>query len=253
MSKIHIWAGTLASENELRNYLDQSDSLKAWADYDNEPATGDPTKDAEPSPELRCDFCKENDLDDYDPDVLTYCFTLDGLSIPKVASAIQADASQLYNLVNESGIGDFNALIAYDDQHLSPKLQHSTPVKMSYLGFLTNETTIKNGCFPKHYLWAGEAKLTKNAVLKITGLTTDQIIDIQCYYSKNKRLLDEIIILEVTDIDMAERFILVADAGNLAKESNSMLLITLKANVNLDGTEVAKLLGMDFIGFLEHS
>ena len=112
MSKIHIWTGNFESENELNHYLDQSDYLRAWAVYDNEPATGDAAADEEPSPELRCQFCKENELDDYDRDAMTYCFARNGLAIKEAASVIPTDTTQLGKLVNKSGIDNFNALIA---------------------------------------------------------------------------------------------------------------------------------------------
>jgi Immunity protein 22 len=70
MSKLHIWLGNFASDKDLERYLDQKKYLEAWAVYDNEPPTGNEEEDAEPSPELRCDFCKEVDLDTYDEDFM---------------------------------------------------------------------------------------------------------------------------------------------------------------------------------------
>jgi hypothetical protein len=66
MKNLHIWVGNFKNENEFENFLDQKKYLEAWAVYDNESPTGNEKQDAEPSTELRCNFCKEINIDTYD-------------------------------------------------------------------------------------------------------------------------------------------------------------------------------------------
>ena len=58
MSKIMIWVGQFDSEADVEKYMDQSAFRQWWKDYD------------EDNKELRCQFCKELGVMNYDEDFL---------------------------------------------------------------------------------------------------------------------------------------------------------------------------------------
>ena len=58
MSKIMIWVGQFDSEADFEKYMDQSAFRQWWKEYD------------EDNKELRCQFCKELGVMDYDEDSL---------------------------------------------------------------------------------------------------------------------------------------------------------------------------------------
>lgn len=118
---------------------------------------------------------------------------------------------------------------------------------MYYLGCI-EEDGRKSDSISQHYLWAGETKVNKNEALKMINLTEDQLITIECQYASYKKRLDEFIVIEVPDFNLAERMVLAADSGNFPKEASTILLITTKPGLSIDGLHVGKLLGLEFIG-----
>src|SRR4051812_5234805 len=113
MKSIHIWAGQVGSKEAFETYLDQCVYLKAWAKYDNEPPTGDEDEDAEPSPNLRCQFCKDVGLDIYDEDMMVFRYYDHLVNAATVAKDIQVYSERLVELLKKKQIENCNAVIAY--------------------------------------------------------------------------------------------------------------------------------------------
>jgi hypothetical protein len=91
---MHIWLGTFGSREEFDKYLDQERYLKAWAVYDHEPPIGNEAEDAEPGPELRCDFCKELGLDTYNEDLIVMKYYKTLVDYKKVAHDILVEEQE---------------------------------------------------------------------------------------------------------------------------------------------------------------
>lgn len=81
MSKIMIWVGQFDSEADVEKYMDQSAFRQWWKDYD------------EDNKELRCQFCKELGVMNYDEDFLIMKFTSDGLA--GLLNLIPADTQKI--------------------------------------------------------------------------------------------------------------------------------------------------------------
>ena len=95
MSKVHLWAGQLESGKLLDSYLDQRAYLKAWTKYDHDSPTGNPAEDAEPSPALRCQFCKDTGIDTYDEDHLVYKYYSHPANAEILARDIPGDIKEI--------------------------------------------------------------------------------------------------------------------------------------------------------------
>jgi len=247
MSKLHIWLGNFGSEKEFEKYLDQKKYLEAWAVYDNEPPTGNEEEDAEPSPELRCDFCKEVDLDTYDEDFMIMKYYKKSVDIKTVAHDILVDEKELQALCKKHKISDFNSAIAYEDNDLSEKkAAGSTTVK--YIGQLqqTSDENLSDDSIV-HHLWVGENKLDKKNILKQAEIDKDKVIKLNYYHTAKSGKLDEILVLQVEDYNVAEKMILKVDTMKIIT-ANSMLDVVVKGNSKIDGEKIADVLGMKYIG-----
>lgn len=132
---MHIWIGKFGSEEEFEKYLDQEKYLAAWAVYDNEPPTGNEEEDAEPSQELRCDFCKEVDLDTYDEDFMIMKYYKKSVDTKTIAQDVLADEDELESLFKQFEIGDFNSVIVYEDNDLSEQ-EAAGSLRVKYVGKL---------------------------------------------------------------------------------------------------------------------
>ncbi|MDG0811209.1 immunity 22 family protein [Cohnella rhizosphaerae] len=157
MPSMHVWVGYFESEEQFKHYVDQESYLKAWAIYDNEPPTGG-EEDAEPSPALRCEFCKEVDLDMYDEDCAQLKYFEKSVDIDRIADAILADKEELARLWNQRPADRVNALIAYEDKELSAE-SASKSIRATYLGKVNRITENKEADRASvHYLWVGESE-----------------------------------------------------------------------------------------------
>ncbi|GAA5098626.1 hypothetical protein GCM10023210_35010 [Chryseobacterium ginsengisoli] len=247
MSKLHIWLGNFGSEKEFEKYLDQKRYLKAWAVYDNEPPTGSEEEDAEPSPELRCDFCKEVDIDTYDEDFMIMKYYKKPVDIKTVAHDILVDEKEFESLCKKHKISDFNSVIAYEDSDLSEKkASGSTAVK--YIGQLqqaSDENLSEDSTV--HHLWIGENKIDKKNILKQAEIDKDKVIKLNYYHTAKSEKLDEILILQVEDYNVAEKMILKVDTMKITT-ANSMLDLAVKGNLKLDGEKIGSALEMKYIG-----
>ena len=116
---MHIWLGTFGSKKDLEKYLDQKKYMEAWSVYDHEPPTGNEAEDAEPDPELRCDFCKEAGLDTYDEDLMIIKFYETPVDYKTVAHDIIVDDKAFEALCEKFKINSFNSVIAYGDNDLN--------------------------------------------------------------------------------------------------------------------------------------
>lgn len=247
MKNIHLWAGHVASKEVLEAYVDQSQYLKAWAKYDNEPSTGNEDEDAEPSPNLRCQFCKDAGIDIYDEDRMILTFYDHQAEFNAIAKDILVDAAQLEKLFKKGKLENCNAIIAYEDNSLKLK-KTSDPTLFKYLGQLNNpETSTGSKTGMSHYLWTGAVQLSKAEIIKSTGLKNKEISDLKFCYSKEKKRIDEMLILEIQDYDLAESMILKVDSLGISPTANAVLVLSLDNSFKIDIEETNKALGMDFI------
>ena len=114
--------------------------------------------------ELRCDFCKEVDLDTYDEDFMIMKYYKKSVDIKTVAHDILVDEKELEALCKKHKISDFNSVIAYEDNDLREKnASGSTIVK--YIGKLEqfSEENLSDDS-EVHYLWIGENKIDKRNI-----------------------------------------------------------------------------------------
>ncbi|RBQ06694.1 immunity 22 family protein [Pedobacter miscanthi] len=247
MKSIHLWAGQVASKALLEAYLDQRIYLKAWAKYDNEPPTGNPEEDAEPSPNLMCGFCKDTGIDIYDEDMMVLRYYTRQADLDKIAKDISADAAQLGKLLRKNKIENFNAVIAYDDNSLKPK-KSPYPTLFKYLGKLSDsETSTGSKTQTSHYLWTGDVQLSKAEIIKRTGLKSKEISDLKFFFSKEKKRIDETIILGSADLDLAEQLILKVDSLGISQTANAILMLSLNSSIQINIEKISKNLHMDFI------
>ncbi len=247
MKSIHLWAGQVASKALLETYLNQSQYLKAWAKYDNEPPTGNPEEDAEPSPNLRCQFCKDAGIDIYDEDMMVLRYYAHQADIDTIAKDILADAAQLRKLFKKNKLENCNAIIAYDDENLKPKKALDATL-LKYLGQLKDsETSTGSKTGMSHYLWTGDVQLLKAEIIKSTGLKSKEINNLKFFFSKEKKRIDETIILGLRDLDLAERLILKVDSMGISPATNAVLVLSIDNSLKIDIGEISKKLGMYFI------
>ncbi|MEC3875492.1 immunity 22 family protein [Chryseobacterium salviniae] len=246
MSTLHIWLGNFTSEKDFEKYLDQEEYLKAWAVYDNEPSTGNEEEDAEPSPELRCDFCKEVDLDTYDEDFMIMKFYKKEAIITQVSDDILVDNTLFEDLCRKHKIKTFNAVIAYEDHSLTEKNASSSKT-VTYIGKLPQITNDDESDAEIHYLWIGENKLEKKDIPKQAGISREDFVQLNYYYTPKSGRLDEILILQVEDYNVAEKMILKAEELKLTT-THSILDLIVKGNKKIDAEKIGNFLGMKYIG-----
>ena len=98
-----------------------------------------------------------------------------------------------------------------------------------------------------HYLWTGTAKLSKAEIIKSTGRKDKEIDSLTFHHAKEKKRIDEIIMLEVQDFDLAERMILQLDSMGIFPTANAILILSLDNSLKINIEEISKTLGMDFI------
>ncbi|EGW30718.1 uncharacterized protein SPAPADRAFT_67966 [Spathaspora passalidarum NRRL Y-27907] len=227
MSK-YVWFGNFVSEADFECYLDQKRCLEAWAIYDNEPATGD-DNNAEPSTELRCDFCKEVDLDFYDEDfmIIKY-YPQEDIAI--IASDLSVDKRELEALFKKKNIKKFNSVIAYEGADLTEE-QASNSMGVVYIGNLVMKSA---SALQAHYLWVGDKKLDKKTILKHAGIRKDSLIKLSYNHASSPRNVDEMLILKVDNLNIIT--------------VNSILELILKGDVRVDDERIGGALGMTYIG-----
>ncbi|WP_217594265.1 immunity 22 family protein [Cohnella sp. GbtcB17] len=254
MPSMHVWVGYFESEEQFEQYVDQKEYLKAWAIYDNEPPTGG-AEDAEPSPALRCEFCKEVELDTYDEDYIELQYYGDSVDIDRIADAVMADKEELARLWSRHRLDRVNALIAYEDKDLSTE-SASKSVRTTYLGKVNRITENKEADRASvHYLWVGESETlsiqTSAAVkkeLQKMNIDEDAIGNIHFYYSRKKEKLDEMIIMQVEDFHVAESMILKVDDMQISPTANAILDLIVYEKFKIDGSAIGSALGMTYIG-----
>ena len=240
MGTFHLWLGELPSANALDTYLDQRNYLNAWALYDHGPAGGDA---GEPDAALRCGFCKEVGLDTYDEDRMVYRHYRRMPNIAILAKDLGVDAKALAALYKKQESPAFNAAILYEDKQLKAKGAAKAST-LTYLGTLPQDEAAKG---PTHYLWVGSTKYSRTDITKTLGIAKDGIADITFHFTAKPTRLDEMLILQVKEMDVAERMILKVDAMKLST-ANAILDVSLNHGVTLDGSAVASALGIQFIG-----
>ena len=118
MSKIMIWVGQFDSEADFEKYMDQSAFRQWWKEYD------------EDNKELRCQFCKELGVMDYDEDSLIMKYSSEGLE--NLLNVIPADTDKIKEILRAKKITVANAAIMYNS-HEGISLQKATRVSKKYL------------------------------------------------------------------------------------------------------------------------
>ena len=145
MSKIMIWVGQFDSEADFEKYMDQSAFRQWWKDYD------------EDNKELRCQFCKELGVMDYDEDSLIMKYSSEGLE--NLLNVIPADTDKIKEILRAKKITVANAAIMYNS-HEGISLQKATnTVSVSFLGSFIFElnptgTTVSTAGL-KYMTWIG--------------------------------------------------------------------------------------------------
>ena len=145
MTKIMIWVGQFDSEADFEKYMDQSAFRQWWKEYD------------EDNKELRCQFCKELGVMDYDEDSLIMKYSSEGLE--NLLNVIPADTDKIKEILRAKKITVANAAIMYNS-HEGISLQKATnTVSVSFLGSFIFElnptgTTVSTAGL-KYMTWIG--------------------------------------------------------------------------------------------------
>ena len=145
MSKIMIWVGQFDSEADFEKYMDQSAFRKWWKEYD------------EDNKEMRCQFCKELGVMDYDEDFLIMKYAPAGLL--ELLNFIPADTQKINQAVVGNGIEKANVAIMYNCREGISTQKAANAVSVSFLGtfdFDLNPTgTTASTAGLKYMTWIG--------------------------------------------------------------------------------------------------
>lgn len=120
MSKIMIWVGQFDSEADFEKYMDQSAFRKWWKEYD------------EDNKEMRCQFCKELGVMDYDEDFLIMKYAPAGLL--ELLNFIPADTQKINQAVVGNSIEKANVAIMYNCREGISTQKAANAVSVSFLG-----------------------------------------------------------------------------------------------------------------------
>lgn len=146
-----IWVGQFDSEADFEKYMDQSAFRQWWKEYD------------EDNKELRCQFCKELGVMDYDEDSLIMKYSSEGLE--NLLNVIPADTDKIKEILRAKKITVANAAIMYNS-HEGISLQKATnTVSVSFLGSFIFElnptgTTVSTAGL-KYMTWIGHTDKMK--------------------------------------------------------------------------------------------
>lgn len=145
MSKIMIWVGQFDSEADFEKYMDQSAFRLWWKEYD------------EDNKEIRCQFCKELGVMDYDEDFLIMKYASAGMT--DLPNMIPANTEKISKVIAEKGIKKANAVVCYNCREgISPNKAEAVS-SMMYLGSFEFELS-PNGMSGstvglKYMIWIG--------------------------------------------------------------------------------------------------
>lgn len=115
-----IWVGQFDSEADFEKYMDQSAFRQWWKEYD------------EDNEEMRCQFCKELGVMDYDEDFLIMKYASAGMI--DLLNLIPANTEKISKVITEKGIEKANAVVCYNCREgISPKKAEAAS-SMTYLG-----------------------------------------------------------------------------------------------------------------------
>lgn len=259
--KVHLWVGNFKNRASFEKYLDQRKYLKAWAIYDHEKPTGKEDEDAEPDPSLRCGFCKETEQDTYDEDLMVAIYYDGSVNAGTLAEDTRTDPATLGKLLGKSTLPDINAVIVYDDNQLSAESAAKSS-STRYLGKVKVIGTDETDNAEVHHLWVGEKESLNTGVAGMlndnkrliktiiaeTGLNKNDVINISLYFNDKKEKLDEMLITQVEDYNVAEKMILKADEMKLPLLANIIIDLVVNGKQKIDGAKTGTALGMKYVG-----
>lgn len=151
-----VWVGQFDSEADFEKYMDQSAFRKWWKEYD------------EDNKEMRCQFCKELGIMDYDEDFLIMKYAPKGLS--EMLNLIPADTDNICQAIREAGINDCNAVICYECRKgiSPPKAENTTSVKYlgTYIFDMFATGTISTTAGLKYMTWIGHTDKTESEFME---------------------------------------------------------------------------------------
>lgn len=125
MSKILIWVGNFESEDKFEQYLNQS-SFRRWK-LENDDNNLD----------LRCQFCKEIEISDYNEDFLIMKFSKEGIT--NLINLIPAKTEEIQEVLSKKNINKANSVICYSSGKNISTSQASKVIKTTFLGTFTFE------------------------------------------------------------------------------------------------------------------
>ncbi|MGJ7609083.1 immunity 22 family protein [Variovorax sp. LT1R20] len=248
MAKVHLWVGNFRSARLFQKFLDQKAYLAAWAAYDHGPPAGD-GQDTEPDPAGRCAFCAEVNLDSFDEDALIMKHFTKPASLARVASDLIVDEKRLGALLNKHGIDQFNSVISYQDARLAKK-DAARATSVRYLGQLAQLAGDDEG--PKdavtHYLWVGSSGLDKQRILAQIGVDRRDVVGLDFFHSDDQMLLDDLLILRVDNLFVAENMILKLDKMKIRKARSVLHLALCASAAKFNAEQDAATLGLRYVG-----
>ncbi|MDO6853840.1 immunity 22 family protein [Cellulophaga lytica] len=206
MKKNHIWIGSFPDEEKFEAYINQERYLKAWSIYDNELPTGNLEEDKEPSDELRCQFCKDIFIDNYDEDFLIMKYKK-GILLSDFLSLIPANPKELINNEKINNIDNINSLIIIDSDSLDEDASPENSSKLIYLGEFDEVHNIKNTPTDIQYnIWIGKTNKQKDEFIsyfsggakkskfsKETNIKKYNPLSVKWYYSSTSMSVDNLI------------------------------------------------------------
>jgi hypothetical protein len=163
-----------------------------------------------------------------------------------VCADILVDNQAFEDLCRKHKINNFNAVIAYEDSDLTKK-QASSSETVQYIGKLQQISEEHDLDSDVHYLWIGENTLDKKNILKQAEINKEDVIKLNYYHTPKSTRLDEILILQVEDYNVAEKMILKTDELKITT-ANSILDLIIKGNKKIEAEKIGNMLGMKYIG-----
>ena len=156
MSKIMIWVGQFDTEADFEKYMDQSAFRQWWKEYD------------EDNEEMRCQFCKELGVMDYDEDFLVMKYASAG--IIDLLNLIPANTEKISKVITEKGIEKANAVVCYNCREGISSKKAETASSMTYLGSfefeLSSDGVSDSTAGLRYMIWIGTTDKSRDEFME---------------------------------------------------------------------------------------